>query len=529
MFAYQFRLRIAPPQVLGHKDYRIKAQLYKTIDDILTRSKLDDLFIEHALKNRDALRKEMLADKLKCDAKELDGFDLSADDFTRARFIEHSLVAFRCNIIRFLDGNGSVRDLSSQLAESHLVQWFCHVENFGVINPPSKSTVDRYFRWIPSEDLDQLIAVLLRQAPLGAAVGEEVQALGLESALDFADLWIDNTCLKANIHFPVDWVLLVDGVRTLMKATTLIRGKGELKNRMPQSPEKFLRKMNALAIAMSQVRRQPDSKKKRKKILREMKKLEQKIRRHALKHQELLRQHWEQTPWTEKQAMRIVERIQSVVDQLPQAVKQAHDRIIGGRKLKSSEKILSLYEPDINVIVRGKAGAEFEIGNVLAIGEQADGLIVSWKLYKANIPDTRTSISNVTQAQEVTENRIKAVYGDRGTSSAANSKELEKMGVRDHLGPKAIDAFRKKMQGEAFAAGQKRRAQTEGRIGIVKNCFLGGNLRAKGIENRKQAVSWAVLSHNLWVLARLRIRQEEERKRRNEQARAEDELRKQAA
>jgi hypothetical protein len=102
MFAYQFRLRNALPHVLGHKDYRIKAQLYKTIDDILMRSKLDDLFIEHALKNRDALRKEMLADKLTCDPKELDGFDLSADDFMRARFIEHSLVACRCNIIRFL-------------------------------------------------------------------------------------------------------------------------------------------------------------------------------------------------------------------------------------------------------------------------------------------------------------------------------------------------------------------------------------------------------------------------------------------
>ena len=44
-------------------------------------------------------------------------------------------------------------------------------------------------------------------------------------------VWNDSTVVKANIHFPVDWVLLVDAVRTLMKATTLIRREG-LKIRM---------------------------------------------------------------------------------------------------------------------------------------------------------------------------------------------------------------------------------------------------------------------------------------------------------
>jgi hypothetical protein len=31
----------------------------------------------------------------------------------------------------------------------------------------------------------------------------------------------------------------------------------------------------------------------------------------------------------------------------------------------NDEKILSLFEPDIQVIVRGKAGAEVEFGNLL--------------------------------------------------------------------------------------------------------------------------------------------------------------------
>ena len=48
-----------------------------------------------------------------------------------------------------------------------------------------------------------------------------------------------------------------------------------------------------------------------------------------------------------------------------------------------------------------------------------------------------------------------------------------------------------------------RRSQTEGRVGILKNVFLGGTPSEKGFENRQLQVSWAALAHNLWVLARL--------------------------
>jgi hypothetical protein len=62
------------------------------------------------------------------------------------------------------------------------------------------------------------------------------------------------------------------------------------------------------------------------------------------------------------------------------------------------------------------------------------------------------------------------------------------------------------MEEKRFAQLQRRRSQTEGRIGIFKNGFLGRPLRAKGFEHRELAVSWQVLTHNLWVPARLEQR-----------------------
>ena len=55
--------------------------------------------------------------------------------------------------------------------------------------------------------------------------------------------------MKLNIHFPVDWVLLRDATRTLVKAIRLIRKQG-LKKRMPE-PQAFLKRMNQLAMEMT--------------------------------------------------------------------------------------------------------------------------------------------------------------------------------------------------------------------------------------------------------------------------------------
>jgi hypothetical protein len=47
---------------------------------------------------------------------------------------------------------------------------------------------------------------------------------------------------------------------------------------------------------------------------------------------------------------------------------------------------------------------------------------------------------------------------------------------------------------EVFVVAQRRRAQSEERIGILENAFLDGVSRAKGFKNRSLQVSCAVLA-----------------------------------
>jgi hypothetical protein len=63
------------------------------------------------------------------------------------------------------------------------------------------------------------------------------------------------------------------------------------------------------------------------------------------------------------------------------------------------------------------------------------------------------------------------------------------------------ELVRAAMKDEDFAQAQHRRAQTEARIAIFKNEFLGRPMRSEGFKNRALQVAWGVLTHDLWVLA----------------------------
>ncbi len=182
-------------------------------------------------------------------------------------------------------------------------------------------------------------------------------------------VWIDSTCIKANIHFPVDWVLLRDAVRTLVKAILVIRKHG-LKIRMLE-PTTFLTAINSQAMAMSAATRgKHTNKKARKKVLRTMKKICRTIHDHAEKYRATLEKKWEQaTDLTYKQAQVILRRMDNILCRLPAAIKQAHERIITERAVANADKILSLYESDLHVIMRGKSGAQVEFGNTLFLAE----------------------------------------------------------------------------------------------------------------------------------------------------------------
>jgi len=228
------------------------------------------------------------------------------------------------------------------------------------------------------------------------------------------------------------------------------------------------------------------------------------VRNHARRYRDLLDQRWAQTDWTRPQAEQVLRRMEHVLTQLPKARHQARQRILAGQLVPNDEKILSLYEPEVQVIVRKKAGAEVEFGNTLLLGENPQGLILDWELFRESAPaDAALLGRSVGRMEAVYGPKLKAVAADRGFDSYTNRVGLAADGIYNAVCPRSPAQLAQRSGSWKFKRLQRRRAQTEGRVSIFKNVFIGERLRSKGFAHRELTVTWAVLVHNLWVLARL--------------------------
>ena len=469
-------LRPPLPTIEGNVDYRqLRDQLLR-IEELLKLTGSEARFVAHALESwaqghpRISVRAQL-------------------------NFQLHTRRALRCNILRTLLQE-DFRGFAVHLADSPLFQYFCGLAELDRVVVPSKSTLQRYAHWTDQPTLDRLIHELLGQAHT------QPKALRLKEAIDLDTCFLDTTCVEANIHYPVDWVLLRDATRTLMKAIELIRDQG-LRHRM-EAPAVFMTRMNRLCIAMTHAPKQADGQRHRKKVLRKMDRLIGTVRAHAQRYRQLLDAQWPQTEWTRPQTEQVLRRLDGVLQPLPAARAQARQRILAEQPVDNKDKILSLYEADVRVIVRHKAGAEVEFGNTLFLAESRQGLLLDWDLFRETAPqDARLVVNRVERIEQNLAIKIKEVVADRGFDSAQNQAHLTRKKIYNGLCPRQPQQLRQRMGSWKFARLQRRRSQTEARIAIFLHNFLGEPLRAKGFGHRQLAVGWGVLTHNLWVLARL--------------------------
>jgi len=399
----------------------------------------------------------------------------------------------------------SLRKLAVRVADSPVLQWFTFSGFVDMAKPVSKSSIERFEKLFEVEEIEGLIH------SLNQSMADEQHAKELlyhQTALRFDEIFADTTCVKANIHFPVDWVLLRDATRTLVKAIILIREQG-LRHRIG-NPEQFINKMNKLCIKMTHTRKRPDAKKAKKAILRQMKMLMSTIELHAQNYHELLSSRWQETNWSDLEKDQVLSRMQNILDLLPQAIHQAHERIIGERRMKNSDKVLSLYESDVHVLVRGKSDAEIEFGNGLYLAEQANGLIVDWKLMKDQPVNDSKLVKDSTERLQKKYGSLRSYTGDRGFDAPANTIHLEELNVINAICPRSVSRLEEQLEDEEFCRLQKRRGSTEGRIGLFKNAYLSRPLKSRGFINRERRIIWSILTHNLWKLAGMAIENQNE-------------------
>ena len=466
----------------SHKEYRDFIDHLDFVDQILTSSGIEFEFVEYYF------------EQLKANTASAGILTFKLTSKQCKRYVQYAIQALRCNYM-VRERSWSCREAAFTIAASEELQRFIFAGDFTYAKCPGKTKINDFNSIVPGDFIRRINDSLLMQFSDAA----KIENYGLNNPLDVKTLWLDGTCLEANIHFPVDWVLLRDAVRTLIKAIICCRKHG-LKHRIP-APQSFISQINSLCMEMANCRRRKDASKKRKAALRKMKKIVEIVRKHAKRYRDLLHTNRDKTDLSEKEAAQILKRFNNILEKLPAAVKQAHKRIITGLKVDKDEKVLSFYDDTAAAIVRGKSGAEVEFGNELFIAEQADGFICDWHLYEHKVADQQ-KLRDFNDRISKSDIQLETVVGDRGFCGKRNTDSLAKNKIRNHLCPKSPVQYIEQAQEPEFVENQKRRSQTEGRIAAVKR-FIGAKLPCRDFEFKQKHTAWAVLSHNLHLLARM--------------------------
>jgi transposase, IS5 family len=346
---------------------------------------------------------------------------------------------------------------------------------------------------------DKTMGRLARQ--LGPEVVEKVHQRIVQIALEKKvasgrKLRVDTTVVETNIHYPTDSSLLGDGVRVL---TRIMKKVGQVAGQVGTPLRDRMRsvKLRVLAIARAS-RNQTESGKKKVKqayvglleaasrVVGQAKKFSQEIAQGIKRgNRELLRK-------AKHQLDEMIPRVQQVIRQTRQRVLHGNTRAQG--------KLVSVFEPQTEIIRKGKAKKPNEFGNLVKIQEVENQLITNYEVLEKRPADSTLLIPSVQQHIQQFGRAPEAITADPGFFSAANEAAAEELGVKrvsipahGHPGKQRQEKQKKRW----FKKLQKWRTGCEGRISVLKRRHGLQRSRYKGLCGMKRWVGFGVMADNL--------------------------------
>ena len=188
-----------------------------------------------------------------------------------------------------------------------------------------------------------------------------------------------------------------------------------------------------------------------------------------------------------------------------QVVDQTERRVINGEKVSATEKIVSLFEPHTDIIVKDRR--ETFYGHKVCLTGGDSNLIVDCLITDGNPADSTLT--------EMMLNRQKKIYGryplkvalDGGFASKDNLDAAKSMKIKDvcfakKRGLKVEDMCRSQW---VYNRLRRFRAGIESGISWIKRCFGFARCTWKGLRSFKSYVWSSIVSANLLTIARKQL------------------------
>jgi len=328
-------------------------------------------------------------------------------------------------------------------------------------------------------------------AAMNAVLGQYAVA---EKKITGERMRIDTTVYEANIHYPTDSSLLWDSYRVLARLLQELQRECRalgLKHRY------HTKKVKKLAQSISR-NAGSKSRSKQKAVKRWYRTLIDRVRWIV----EIAQNVKAVSAWTRVDLLTL-EHFAALAERV---IDQAHRRVFEGEKVPADEKLYSLFEEHVELLMRGKAGKPVEFGHLVVVAQSGEKFITHYRSLPERQADPALLPESLDAHRKLFGGAPSVLATDKGFYASANQlaaleDTIETVSIckKGRLTEEQIA----REHTQDFQDGQRFRSGVEGSISVLKRAFKLHRCLFKGIKNFAASVGCAVFCHNLVLLARL--------------------------
>lgn len=304
---------------------------------------------------------------------------------------------------------------------------------------------------------------------------------------------IDCTVVESNIHPPSDSSLLYDAVRVLTRLLHSAKDNYGLR-RLHFQDHRRRAKKRLVAIQYAK------NNKERKPMYKDLLKIARESIGYAHSAIDLIH-----VSPASPAMMLLCCDLKQYVKLADQVVNQTERRVIHGESLPACEKIVSLFEPHTDIIVKDRR--ETFYGHKVCLTGGASNLIVDCLITDGNPADTTLTETMLDRQNEIYGRYPLKVALDGGFASKDNLNIAKGMNIKDvcfakKRGLKVEDMCRSQW---VYKRLRRFRAGIESGISWIKRCFGFARCTWKGLRSFKSYVWASIVSANLLTIARKQL------------------------
>jgi len=198
-------------------------------------------------------------------------------------------------------------------------------------------------------------------------------------------------------------------------------------------------------------------------------------------------------------------QLDEMIPRVQQVIRQTRQRVLGG-DTRAEGKIVSVFEPQTEVIRKGKAGKPTEFGKLVKIQEAENQIITHYEVFEERPSDSALLTPSIERHIEQFGHAPEMAAADTGFFSAANETKAEQLGVKWVAVPSQSTKSPQRKQRQKkrwFKKAQKWRTGCEGRISVLKRRHGVNRSRYKGTDGMRRFVGLSVIADNLINIGRV--------------------------